>query len=304
MKGQIEQANKKKINPRLKRNLYSWLLILPLIIVMYLCVWRPTVMSGIWSFFKMKGYSPTEFIGFRNYYEVISDTQFIPTLLNTLKYIFWSFVVGFVPPIIIAVMINEIIHFKSLFKIFTYLPAVIPGVAAYLIWYFVYMPDASGLMNMLFTKMGLDPYVWLNDEKYTILYITISSTWHAFPGTMVLYLSALQSVKVELYEAAAIDGAGMLGRLRHVTLPQISGTLLLTFVNQIIGVFQTMEQPLTMTGGGPNNASTTVGLLLYKYGFVNGRAGHAMALGVIIFLILIVVTSFYFYLNKKVERNL
>jgi len=260
-------------------------------------------MSGVWSFFKMKGYTPTEFIGLRNYVEVISDTQFIPTLVNTLEYVLWSFVVGFIPPVIIAVMINEMVHLKSFFKTFTYLPAVIPGVAAYLIWYFVYSPDTTGLLNMLLSKIGMEPYVWLNDERFTILYIIISSTWHAFPGTMVLYLAALQSVQVELYEAATVDGAGMFCKLRNVTIPQISGMLLLGFVNQIIGVFQTMEQPMTMTGGGPNNASITVGLQLYKYGFVNGRAGHAMALGVIIFLILIVVTSFYFYLNKKIEKN-
>lgn len=303
MKSENKDLKKVVRLQRIRNDFAAWILIIPLLIVMYLCVWRPTVMSGVWSFFKMKGYTPTEFIGLRNYVEVISDTQFIPTLVNTLEYVLWSFVVGFIPPVIIAVMINEMVHLKSFFKTFTYLPAVIPGVAAYLIWYFVYSPDTTGLLNMLLSKIGMEPYVWLNDERFTILYIIISSTWHAFPGTMVLYLAALQSVQVELYEAATVDGAGMFCKLRNVTIPQISGMLLLGFVNQIIGVFQTMEQPMTMTGGGPNNASITVGLQLYKYGFVNGRAGHAMALGVIIFLILIVVTSFYFYLNKKIEKN-
>ena len=121
---------------------------------------------------------------------------------------------------------------------------------------------------------------------------------------MILYYSALQSVQLDIYEAATIDGAGMFRRLWHVTIPQISGILLLSFINQIIGVFQVLDQPMVMTQGGPNNASASIGFQLYKYGFVNGRAGHAMALGVIIFVILLIATIFYFKLNKKVEDNL
>ena len=118
-----------------------------------------------------------------------------------------------------------------------------------------------------------------------------------------MYFAALQGVSRELYEAATLDGAGILQRIRYVTVPQISGLLLLTFVNQIIGVFQVLEQPMTMTGGGPNGASISIGYQLYKYGFVSGRVGHAMALGVIIFVILLVMTVFYFKLEKRVNHQ-
>lgn len=261
-------------------------------------------MGGVWSFFKMKGYTPTEFIGFKNYIDVITDTEFLPTMLNTLKYVGWSLIIGFIPPVAIAVMVNEVMHFKGGFRVLIYLPGVIPGIAANLMWYFMYYPDASGLLNQILALFGQEPYVWLNDPNFTILYIIIAMTWSGFGGTMILYYAAIQSVSMDIYEAATIDGAGMFKRLWHVTLPQISGTLLLTFVNQIIGVFQVLDQPMVMTQGGPNNASTSIGYQLYKYGFVSGRAGHAMALGVIIFVILLIATAFYFKLNKKVEENL
>lgn len=296
-------GNIKRIQ-RIKNDVSAWLLLLPLVLLMYLFVWRPTVMGGVWSFFKMKGYTPTEFIGLRNYIEVMTDTEFLPTLLNTLKYVFYSLVVGFIPPVIIAIMINEVMHFKSGFRVIIYLPAVIPGIAANLMWYFMYFPDKSGLLNQILNIFGMEPYIWLNDPNFTILYIIIAMTWSGFGATMILYYASIQSVSLDLYEAATIDGAGMLRRLWNVTLPQISGTLLLAFVNQIIGVFQVLDQPMIMTSGGPNNASTSVGYQLYKYGFVNGRAGHAMALGVIIFVILLVATLFYFRLNKIVEENL
>ena len=289
---------------RLKRESGAWLLLLPLVLLMYLFVWRPTIMGGIWSFFEMKGYTPTEFIGFTNYIDVITNTDFIPLLMNTMKYVVWSLVIGFIPPVILAIMINEIMHFKSGFKVLIYLPAVIPGIAANLMWYFMYYPDESGLLNQILIFFGKQPYIWLNDARFTILYIVIAMTWGGIGGTMILYYSALQSVQLDIYEAATIDGAGMFRRLWHVTIPQISGILLLSFINQIIGVFQVLDQPMVMTQGGPNNASASIGFQLYKYGFVNGRAGHAMALGVIIFVILLIATIFYFKLNKKVEDNL
>ena len=122
---------------------------------------------------------------------------------------------------------------------------------------------------------------------------------------MLLYYAALQSASVEVYEAALIDGAGPYRRLRHVTFPAIEGVLLLTFIRQIIGVFQVLQEPLAMTGGGPNGASTSISFQLYQYGFNSGgkATGQAMALGVIIFLILIVFTIFYFWFNRKIEER-
>lgn len=288
---------------KLKNNLAAWLLLLPLILIMYLWVWRPTVMGMVWSAFKMKGYTPKEFIGLKNYIDVVTDTEFLPILWNTLKYVLYSLLVGFVPPVFVAIMINEIMHCKNTFRVIIYLPAVIPGIAANLMWYFLYYPDETGLLNQIMMHFGASPYAWLNDSKFTILYIIIAMTWSGFGGTMILYYAALQSVSRELYEAATIDGAGMVRRLWYVTLPQIAGVLVLCFVNQIITVFQVLDQPMVMTGGGPKNASISIGFQLYRYGFVNSRAGHAMALGTIIFIILMIATVFYFYANKKIEEN-
>lgn len=226
-------------------------------------------------------------------------------LWNNCQYVFWSLIIGFLPPLIFAIMLNELVHFKSFFRVVTYIPAVIPGIAAMLMWYFMYYPDQTGLLNMVLMKLGMEPYQWLNDPNFTIIGITIYSTWKGFPGAMLLYFAALQGVSVELYEAALIDGAKPWKRFWNVTRPAIEGLLLLNLVRQIIGVFQTMEQPLAMTGGGPNGASTTLSFQLYQYGFNSGgkAVGQAMALGVIIFMILIVFTIFYFWLNKKVENR-
>lgn len=303
MKTKIFSTEKLKRKQRLKNDISAWLLILPVALVLYLFVWRSTVVGVIWSMFDLKGYTPTEFIGLKNYTDVISDTQFWPTVLNTLEYVFWSFVVGFIPPLVIAIMLNEVIHFKNGFRIIMYLPCVIPAVAAYLMWTFIYQPDASGLLNMLLAKFGMEPYIWLNDGKFTILYIIIATTWNTFPGACVLYYATIQGISPDYYEAATLDGAGILHRVRYITIPQLRSILLLNVVRQFINVFQILDQPLTMTSGGPNGASISIGYQLYRYGFVTGRAGHALALGVIIFLMLIGLTCFYFWLDKKLADD-
>lgn len=297
------KRNRRKM--KIRNDIDAWILMLPMVIILYLFVWRPTVMGGVWSFFKMKAYTAVDFCGFDNYKTVLTHTQFVPMLWNTVKYVVWSLIIGFLPPLVIAIMVNEIVHFKGGFRVLIYLPAVIPGIAAMLMWYFMYYPDNTGLLNMLLSKIGVDPYIWLNDPDFAIIGIVIYSTWKAFPGTMLLYFAALQGVSVELYEAALIDGASPFKRFWNVTRPAIEGLLLLNVVRQIISVFQIMEVPMAMTGGGPNGASTSLGLQLYRYGFNSGGkgTGQAMALGVIIFLILIVFTIFYFWLNRKVEKR-
>ena len=294
-----KMKNQKKI-----RTLGVWVLLLPAVIALYLMVWRPSVLGIVWSFFKMKGYTPTEFVGFENYMRVVTNTEFWPIMINTLEYVFWSFVIGFIPPILIAFMLNEMMHLRNTMRIIIYLPAILPGITILLLWYFIYSPEASGMLNILLAKLGMDPYIWLNDSRFTILFIVIQMTWAGFPGTMFLYYTTIQGISLDLYEAASIDGAGPFRRFCNVSLPQISGLLLINVVRQMIGVFQVMQEPMVMTGGGPNGASTSLGYQLYQYGFVQGRVGQSLALGTITFLILIVATLFYFKLNKKVEDNL
>lgn len=301
----LEKKKKTKLGrkARLRNEIDAWILFFPSLFVLYLLIWRPTVLGFVWSFFKMNAYTPGAFCGLDNFRKVITHTQFLPILWNTVKYVLWSLVIGFLPPLIFAIFVNEMVHFKGAFRIILYLPVIVPGIAAMLMWFYIYYPDQTGLLNMLLMKMGMKPYGWLNNSQFAIPGIIIFSTWKGFGGAMLLYYAALQGTSVELYEAALIDGAGPWKRIWNVTRPQIEGIVLLNFINQIIGIFQIMQEPLAMTGGGPNGASTSLGYQLYQYGFNSGGKGigQAMALSVIIFAILIVFTVFYFWLNKRVE---
>lgn len=282
-----------------KKNIASWVLLLPAVIMLYIVVWRPIAAGFTMSFFELKGYTPTKFIGFGNYINVFSDTLFIKTLFNTVAYVFWSLVMGYFLPVAIAIMINEVVHLKSFFKFTTYLPVMVPGIAASLIWYFLFLPGDSGVLNGILARFGAQPFGWLQEKQFTIPLIVFTTTWKSFGSTTIIYLAALQSIDQQLYEAASLDGAKTFSKIWHVTLPGIRTTMLLMLIQQIIGVFQIMTEPLAMTAGGPDNASLTLSLQGYYYAFTYFQAGNALALGAITFAILLVFTLFYFKLDKK-----
>ena len=285
----------------LKNETLMWLLLLPTVFALILCHWNPVVRGIITSFFSTKGFKIVEFVGLQNFKNVLTDTMFLQTLWNTVQYVGWSLLIGFLPPLILAIMINEVVHFKQGFKVLTYLPAITPALAASLIWMSLFSPSSGGMLNMVLDFFGLPTSQWLLNDKLTIPLIVISMTWKGYGATMLLYISALQNVSQDLYEAALIDGAGIWRRIFKITIPHLSPTILLMLVNQIIGIFQIFEQPLVMTDGGPNNASLTLGLTSYKMAFGYMQVDRSLALGTISFVILLVATLFYFKMQKKLE---
>ena len=293
-----------KLLSTLKRDIVSWLLILPFLLLIFTVLWKPTVQGIVWSFHKMNGYNVGEFVGFDNYRVVLKDTGFATTFFNTIKYVGWSFIIGFFVPIIFAIAINELRNGQGYFKFAAYFPVMIPAIANSMLWYYMYYPNSSGLLNMFLGTFGIEPNVWLQNGKMTIPLILVSTTWHSLGSTMLLYLAALQGINKELYEASAIDGVGIFKRIWYIGLPHMGSIILLNFVRQIIAVFQILEEPLAMTGGGPRNASMSLGLMAYRYAFQNFKVGNALALNTITFVILVMLTLFYFWIDKKVSRDI
>ncbi len=289
---------------RLDLSQYSgWLFFIPTAILLYLIMLRPIVIGAVYSLYDLNGFTPEEFVGLKNYESVLTNSDFIKTLGNTLKYCGWSFVIGFPLPIIVAIMLNEIVHFKNTMKTALYLPVILPGIAAFMIWQQLYQPGDAGVLNLVTSIFGMEPSEWLQNPTLTIILLTVVSTWKTFGSTVLMYLAVVQGVNQELYEAANIDGANIWNKFRYILMPQMYPMMLLLAVRQFIGVFQTFEIVLTMTGGGPNNASMTLGLMTYNYGFVNFQFDKALAMGFVTFLMLSILTVIYFVLDKKVSEG-
>lgn len=305
----LDYMAKKDTTPYLKKkknhstDFMAWIFILPSLIFLYLCMWRPVFSGTYLSFFKLRGYTPLEFVGFDNYIKVLTDTNFLKAFINTLEYVFWDLVLAFVPPIFIALMLNEIRIGHKTLKFAVYFPTIVPGVVTSMMWRQMYEPNTGGLINNILGHLGIEAQPFLNSPTMVIFWICVSLAWGGLGGRMIYYLSGLQGINSELYEAAAIEGAGIFRRMWTITLPQVSGIVFLFFVKMIISVFQIMDVPLMMTDGGPNNASISLGLQSYRYAFENFKIEYALALGMIQFFMLLGITIFYFRLQNKIDTE-
>lgn len=283
----------------IRKDAVCWLLIAPALIGFIVFNWQPFVSSGILAFFNTRGFEIQDFVGFENFRNVLSDSSLAKAMINSCKYTLWSLVIGLPIPIITAILLNELVHFKGFFRFSVYFPAIIPGIVTAIMWKILLEPGSDGFLNVVLSWFNLPTCQWLQNSKLTILIITIVSTWSGFGSSTILYLADLQSVDLSLYEAAAMDGAGFFKKLRYITLPHLSSLVKVTAIMQILGVFQSFEKPLAMTGGGPNEASTTVMMLTYNYMFSEGAIDKANALSVIVCLILIAGSIVYFKATKS-----
>ena len=302
MKSENNLIARQKTYGKIRRNFAGWMLLVPTIFLLIFVVIKPLYMGIINSFYDLAGFTPKEFIGLENYIQVIKDTKFIGSLGNTFLYVFWSLIIGLPLPFICAIMLNEMISGKNFIRIATYMPTVIPAVAVSLIWTNMYMEGPGGLLNMFLGMFGIEPQQWLMNKNLTIPLIIVSSTWQGFGSTLLYYFAMIQSVNTELYDAARIDGAGILSRAKNIIMPHMLPIFLLMAIKQIIGVFQIIDGPLVMTGGGPNGASTSLALLGYQYAFQFGQTGKSLAINVITFIMLIGLTFVYFKAEKKMSE--
>ena len=284
---------------KIKKNVSGWILMLPSLVLFSFFVWVPLVQSIRLSMYRANGMRLIEFVGFQNYIDVFQHPDFLPALRNTFSYTFWSLIIGFLVPIVLAIIINEIRLGKAFFRTGVYIPNVIPGLAMVMLWAFIFRPGETGVLNILLGKIGIEPQVWLSNPAWTIPLIIVTMTWKGAGATTLLYIAGLQGINSELYEAAIIDGAGVFKRLRYITLPAIYNLARVLLILQLISVFQILYEPLVMTNGGPNNASISLMQLVFRFAFERFDYPRAAAVSVIINIILVIFTIIYFKLNKR-----
>lgn len=287
----------------LRKNLGGWLVMAPGLALLTFFVWLPLLQNVALSFYEVQGYTKQRFAGLDQYAAVLADPQFQRAFVNTGLYVVWSLVIGFGLPILLALLLSEVVHGRGFFRTALYVPNVVPGLAAAILWKFLYDPDPGGMLNALLGTVGVSPQPWLSSPSLVIPLIVVALTWKGAGATTLIYLATIQSIGASQYEAARIDGANLWQRVRYITLPALAPTVRLLLVLQVISVFQVLYEPLVMTGGGPNNASLSLLQLIYRYAFVRGDVAKAAALGVIVAVALLVLTGVYLGLTKRAERN-
>lgn len=276
--------------------------LLPMLLVFGLFSWWPIVRSVIMSVQQTNLVTDPEFVGLDNFRAVLEDPLLTTAVQNTLWFALLALVFGYPVPLILAVIMSDVRRAKGLYSLLAYLPVVIPPAVAVLLWRFFYDAEPTGVFNSILGKVGLGPVPWLEDPSWAMPSLVIEATWAAAGGTVIIYLAALVSVPPEQYDAAEVDGAGVLGKVWHVTLPHLRGIMLITLILQIIGTAQVFLEPYLFTDGGPNNSTLTILLLVYRYAFQNttgGDYGQATALSLMMAVALALLSLVYFRVTRR-----
>jgi multiple sugar transport system permease protein len=278
--------------------LMTLVIALPAIIGFGLFSWWP-ILRGLVNSFQKTNFLETSWVGFSNFQLVLTDPLLGQAVANTALYALLAAVFGFPIPVLFATVIAEMRRARQISSVLVFLPVIIPPVVSILLWKIFYDPSPTGLFNTIAGWVHAGPFPWLQTAVTAMPSIVIETTWAAYGSATIVYLATLMSIDSQLYEAAEIDGASVFRRFWHITLPQLRGTMLLLLLLQLIGTFQVFSEPFIFTGGGPNNATVTILMLIYRYAFVNGSYGMATALSLMLAIVLGIVAFVYLRLTRR-----
>jgi multiple sugar transport system permease protein len=245
------------------------------------------------SFSAYEVITPAKFIGLSNYKNMLFYDELVwKSLKVTTYYAVGSVALGLVTAFFVALLMNQEIWGISLFRTIFYLPSSISGVPVALLWMWIFSPE-FGILNAALRLFGIEGPQWLFDPVWVIPAFIVMSLW-GIGGGMVIFLAGLQSIPQHLYEAAELDGAGVLGKFWNVTLPMMSSIIFFNLIMSIIGSFQTFTQAFVMTKGGPANASLFYVLYLYRNAIGYFKMGYASAMAWLLFVIILGLTLLVF----------
>jgi multiple sugar transport system permease protein len=242
------------------------------------------------------------FVGLQNYSDMLHDADFQRSIINTVYFTGLSVPVTLAVGLVLALLLNLPLRGKGILRTFYFLPVVTPFVVSAIIWKWLYNGD-FGLFNFYLLKTHLidQPLLFLADRNLAMPSVILMSIWSGVGFSMVIYLAALQAIPAELYEAARVDGAGVLSQLRWITVPMLRPTTVFLLVIGIIGSFQVFTQIFIMTSGGPVQRTTTVVYFIYQAAFQYYDFGYASTLAFGLFAILLVFTAIQLHLYRKAD---
>jgi sn-glycerol 3-phosphate transport system permease protein len=288
----------------LKNNILAWSLLAPALI--FLCAFT------IFPIFRSFYYGLTEyalgmgepvFIGFRNYIGLAKSPLFWKIMGNTLAFSLMTVIPSMVIGLGFAIIVNTKMKRVGFFRTAFFYPVVMPMIAIASIWMFIYMAR-TGMMDQFLVKIGLRPLDVLSNKNTVLPAMSLMYVWKEVGYLMIFFLSGLQNISLEMYEAATIDGARPWTMFRKITLPLLGPTLLFVSTIALTNSIKLVDHIVIMTEGAPNNASTMLLYYIYQQGFTFFDQAKASALTVIMLVIMLFVSMFQFVkTDRKIYYN-
>ena len=257
----------------------------------------PMGISLYYSFCKFDILTPPEFIGLKNYIDMVADPTFWQTVKVTFFFAFVSVPLKLIFALLVALLLLRNTKLSGFYRAAYYLPSIIGGsVAVSILWKRMFAVD--GVINKLLNTVGIDSSVsWLGEKSTAIWVLILLVVWQ-FGSSMLIFLSALKQIPSTLYEAAMMDGAGSVKRFFKITLPLLTPTIFFNLVMQIINGFLTFTQCFIITQGKPMNSTLLYTVYMYQQSFEFRNTGYGSALAWVMFLILGLITAVLFKTKK------
>ncbi|MFN8467689.1 MAG: sugar ABC transporter permease [Caldilineaceae bacterium] len=275
--------------PARREAILFYLCISPWLLGFTVFILGPVLSSFGLSFTRWDLLSDPVFVGMRNYARMVDDKLFWQSLSVTIRYTLLYVPAELVGGLLLALLMNQrgVRGIRGARTIY-YLPTIISGVAFVVVWMWLFQPEA-GLINATLARFGIQGPRWLADPNTALTALWLMSLW-GLGRAALIYLAGLKGIPQQLYEAAAIDGAGAGQSFRHVTLPMLTPTIFFNLILSIIGTFQTFTSAFVATNGGPLDSTLFYVLYLYRKAFQEFQMGYASALAWVLFLIILLLT--------------
>ena len=282
----------------MKRHWIGYLFIGPWLIGFIAFTAFPFLASIYLSFTRYDIVQSPLWVGAANYHTLLTgDPLFWKSLAVTCRYAALAVPLGIVAGVGLALLLNLKLGAMGIYRTIFFIPSIVPLVATSIVFLWILNPEI-GLVNRALKIIGITGPNWLQDPAWALNSLVLMSLWSA-GGSMVIYLAGLKDIPAHLYEAATIDGASPLQRLRHITLPLLSPVIFFNLVMGLIGVFQYFTQAYIMTQGGPADSTHFYALYLFERAFRYLDMGYACAMGWVLFLVIMAITGLLFATQKR-----
>jgi multiple sugar transport system permease protein len=262
----------------------------------------PVVAAFGLAFMEWDSYNPAEWVGLDNFQKMFGSDTFWIALRNTLYYGLGHVPLTLLCSLGLALVLNRKLRGVRFFRTAAFFPYVTSMVAVAVVWNMLFNPT-MGPVNQFLVHLGIsNPPGWTSSSDWAMPAVIITSVWRDMGYYMILFLAGLQTIPVEYYEAARVDGANAWQRFWHITLPTLRPTTFLVLILLTVGSFKVFDLIVVMTDGGPGRATLVLSQLIYREGIAQGDFGYASAISLVLFVIVLIVTVLQFRLGERKDR--
>jgi multiple sugar transport system permease protein len=278
----------------------AYLMLAPVVILLGVFVAWPAVYAGFLSFQDWSFYKDPQFVGWKNYADVLTDPLFVATIGRG-----FLFVLLTVPPmLVLAFLFASLVvtlsrRLATILKVSIYIPTIISGVIASIIFVVIYAYD-GGILNAVLAAFHIDPVSWIGDPAWALLSVAVPAIWLGMGLTSLIMVAAMVDIPTEYYEAAAMEGAGWWQKTFYITMPQMKNVFLYLLITGFVAAIQQFELPLVMTQGGPLDSTTLPNLFIFNHFRNDVNVGYSIAAALLLFVVLGSVSALVFkFINSE-----